>query len=168
MKFKQWLAGRRLRKLSIKLLILDVDGVLTDGRLYYRPDGEEIKVFNVQDGLGLKRLLKAGIEVAIISGRDAPASRVRFAELGINRIYLGKVAKLEYYEKLKSELGINDNEIAYLGDDLPDLPVMQKVGFSCAVANALPEVKAAAEYVTVHRGGLGAVRELCELILAHQ
>ncbi len=168
MKFKRWLAGRKLCKLNIKLLILDVDGVLTDGSLYYLPSGEEIRVFNVLDGLGIKRLLNAGIEIAIISGRDAPASRVRFAELGISRLYLSKATKIDSYEELKAELNLDDQEIIYVGDDLPDLPVMQQVGFSCAVSNAQPEIKKVADYVTQRSGGRGAVREVCELILTYR
>ena len=154
--------------MTIALLILDVDGVLTDGRLWYGPDGEYIKCFHVHDGAGLKRLMNAGVKVAIISGRDCLAARARLAELGITQTYWGVSDKCAAYDDLKLNLGIDDNQIAYMGDDLPDMPVMQQVAFPIAVANAQPEVLSIASWVTTKEGGHGAVREACEHLLATQ
>ncbi|HID65987.1 MAG TPA: HAD-IIIA family hydrolase [Aquificaceae bacterium] len=152
----------RVRKL--KLLIMDIDGVLTDGSLYYTGHGETIKVFNVLDGLGIKVLQKMQIKLAVISGRDSKALITRLKELGINDIFTGKNSKLEIYETLKMRYGLKDEEIGFIGDDLVDLEVMEKVGFPVAVRNAVDEVKEKAVYITMKEGGRGALREVVELI----
>ncbi len=150
----------------IRLAIFDVDGVLTDGRLYLLPDGQEMKVFHASDGLGLKRLLAAGIEVALISGRDSAVVAERAAALGIKHVYQGHEDKLPVFEELLVATGTTSAQTAYAGDDLPDLPVIRAAGLGIAVANAPDEVQAAANLVTQRRGGEGAVREICELLLA--
>ena len=151
---------------QIRLLILDVDGVLTDGQLWYGTDREILKVFHVQDGLGIKRLLQAGVEVAIISSRKNRAVSQRARELGISYIFQSERDKRIPYEKLVSQLQLDEKEIAYIGDDLPDLPVMQRVGLAIAVANAVPEIHSLAHWSTNKRGGEGAVREVCDLIMS--
>ena len=155
----------KLKKLNIKLLILDVDGVLTDGKLYFSDRGVEMKSFNVRDGLGLKLLLQHGIEIAVISGRKSPATNKRLQELGIDYVYLGCADKDVPFKQLKKKLHLENKEIACVGDDLPDLLLMQQAGFSFAVADAVPKVIMNADYVTSATGGNGAVREVCELLL---
>ena len=156
----------KLRK--IKLLILDVDGVLTDGSIYYADDGSKGKSFNVQDGLGIRHLMARGLEVAVISGGVSTAAENRVKYLGIKHWYIGVGEdKYPYFVQLKQTLQYSDEEIAYVGDDLPDLVVMQQVGFRVAVANAVQLVKESADYITQRSGGMGAVREVCDLLLAH-
>jgi 3-deoxy-D-manno-octulosonate 8-phosphate phosphatase (KDO 8-P phosphatase) len=155
---------KKLKHLNIKLLILDVDGVLTNGKIYISDQGIETKSFHTQDGLGLKLLLKNAIDIAVISGRKSKATVKRMRELGIKHTYYGTDDKIKSFNKLKKKLHLKNENIAYIGDDLPDLPVMQQVGFSIAVANAVPEVRQAADYVTKAKGGEGAVREACDLI----
>ncbi|AUJ59030.1 KdsC family phosphatase [Coxiella endosymbiont of Amblyomma americanum] len=150
---------------QIKLLILDVDGVLTDGRVWYSADGEVLQVFYVQDGLGIKRLLEAGIEVAIISSRENRAVFLRARELGILHIFQGEHDKSIPYEQLLLQLHLEEKMVAYVGDDLSDLPVMQRVGLAIAVANAVPEIHALAHWSTKKIGGRGAVREVCDSIV---
>lgn len=150
---------------NIKLLILDVDGVLTDGTIWLSAQGEELKRFHIHDGLGLKRIQNAGIIVAIISGRSSKSVSARMAELNIHHVYQGCADKVSVFEKLINELGIKPQEVAYMGDDLPDLPVMRLVGLSIAVANACPEVKNIAHWQTQKEGGMGAVREICDRLL---
>ena len=150
---------------QIRLLILDVDGVLTDGRLWYSTDGEVLKVFHVQDGLGIKRLLQADIKVAIISSRENQAVFRRAKELGISHVFQSEYDKRIPYEELLLQLQLDEKKVAYVGDDLPDLPVMQRVGLAIAVANAVPEVHSLAHWSTKRRGGEGAVREVCDLIV---
>jgi 3-deoxy-D-manno-octulosonate 8-phosphate phosphatase (KDO 8-P phosphatase) len=159
-------ATKKLKNLNIKLLILDVDGVLTDGKIYYSDDGLETKSFHVRDGIGLKLLLKNQIEIAIISGRKSQATTNRMRDLGIKHVYLGTQDKIKPFNQLKKKLHLKNENIAYMGDDLPDLPIMQQVGFSIAVADAISEVRALADHTTKLKGGKGAVREACELILA--
>ncbi|RUM28787.1 MAG: 3-deoxy-D-manno-octulosonate 8-phosphate phosphatase [Aquifex sp.] len=154
----------RDRVKKLKLLIMDIDGVLTDGNLYYTEHGETIKVFNVLDGLGIKVLQKMQIKLAVISGRDSKALITRLKELGINDIFTGKNSKLEVYETLKMRYSLKDEEIGFIGDDLVDLDVMEKVGFPVAVRNAVDEVKEKAVYITMKEGGKGALREVVELI----
>ena len=156
---------KKLKNLKIKLLILDVDGVLTDGKLYFSDNGIEIKSFNIKDGLGLKLLLRHGIEVAVISGRKSIATKNRMHELGIKHVYLGIDDKIKTFDHLKKKLLLKNKNIACMGDDLPDTPLMQKVGFSIAVKDAVPKVRALADYITKATGGNGAVRETCELLL---
>lgn len=153
---------------DIKLLILDVDGVLTDGRLYFTPDGQELKVFNTLDGHGIKQLQKSGVAVAIITGRQSPAVEKRARDLGIAHCYQGQENKRIPFEDLLNKLTLSLSEIAYAGDDLPDLPIMQKVGLSIAVANAHATVIKHAHMTTQARGGEGAVREICDLIMHAQ
>ncbi len=149
----------------VRLVIFDVDGVLTDGRLYFLPDGRELKVFHVRDGLGIRRLQAAGIEVAVISGRDSPLVVRRMHDLGVTRVYQGHDDKLATFRALLDELGLSAAETAYVGDDVIDLPVMAVAGLAVAVADAHPEVRAAAHRVTALPGGRGAAREVCDLIL---
>ncbi len=150
---------------TIKILVLDVDGVLTDGRLYYAADGEALKVFHVRDGHGIKSLLSAGIEIAIISGRSSTALERRARELGIRHICQGIEDKGVALANLLHELGFSAAQAACLVDDTPDLPMMHIVGLPVAVADAHPKVLAAAKLVTRLPGGAGAVRELADQIL---
>ncbi|MCX7120394.1 MAG: HAD-IIIA family hydrolase [Gammaproteobacteria bacterium] len=149
---------------KIKLLILDVDGVLTDGKIYMTAHGEETIAFFVRDGLGIEMLHAIGISVAVISGRNTPAVLHRLKKLRVQHIYLGHLDKIASYENLLSTLKISPDEVAYVGDDLPDIAVMEKVGLSFAVANAMDAVKKAAMHCTEKKGGKGAVREVCDLI----
>lgn len=151
---------------EIKLLILDVDGVLTDGKIWLMPDGEETKCFHIQDGLGIKRLQQAGIIVAVITGRKSKAVNIRMQELGIKHYFSGQENKTIALNILLENLQIELNEVAYMGDDLPDFAVMQKVGLPIAVANAVPEIKKIAVWLTQKSGGEGAVREVCDRIIA--
>lgn len=150
---------------SIELLILDVDGVLTDGRIVLGPEGEPGKAFFVQDGYAIKLWQRAGLEAAILSGRSETSVGRRAAELGITRVYTGAADKLAGYESLLRETGRGDAVVAYVGDDLPDLAPMQRCGFSIAVANAAAAVKREADYVTRRSGGAGSAAETVELIL---
>lgn len=149
----------------IKLLILDVDGVLTDGRLFFDKAGEAFKVFHVRDGHGIKMLQRAGIEVAFVSGRRSDAAYHRARELDIKRFHEGLRDKVPVLEQLRQALQLSLEEIAAVGDELVDLPLMSRVGLAVAVADAVPEVKDAAHWVTSLPGGQGAVREVCDLIL---
>ncbi|NPB07606.1 MAG: HAD-IIIA family hydrolase [Aquificae bacterium] len=154
----------RDRVKKLKLLITDIDGVLTDGTLYYTEEGESIKAFSVLDGLGIKKLQSMGIKLAVISGRDSLPLTRRLKELGVEELHTGRRDKLSAYEEIKRKYGLRDEEIGYVGDDLVDLGVMEKVGFPVAVRNAQREVKKRALYVTRKRGGEGALREVAELI----
>lgn len=149
----------------IELLLLDVDGVMTDGRIIWDSNGTEIKFFNVKDGHGIKLVQRAGIQVGIITGRVSPVVDLRAKELGIEILYQGSLRKQESYADIKQRTGLSDHQIAYMGDDVIDVPVMRRVGFSAAPADALPEVLKVADYVASARGGWGAVRELCDLLL---
>lgn len=153
---------------KIKLLICDVDGVMSDGLVYMGNNGEELKAFNVRDGYGIRCLLTSGIEVAIITGRKAKLLEDRAQTLGITYLYQGQSDKLLAYHELLDTLQLSAEEIAYIGDDLIDWPVMAKVGLSVAVADAHPLLLPRADYVTRIGGGKGAVRELCDLILLSQ
>ncbi|MGE3920025.1 MAG: 3-deoxy-manno-octulosonate-8-phosphatase KdsC [Gammaproteobacteria bacterium] len=151
---------------SVKLLICDVDGVFTNSHLYMGNDLDEIKAFHIHDGLGIKRLLANQIEVAVITARVSQAVAKRMSTLGIKHLHQGQQNKLPAYEHLLMQLQLQDEEIAYIGDDLPDLPLIQRAGFGVAVANAVAEVKQSADWVTQLPGGQGAIRELAELILS--
>lgn len=153
---------------QIELVIFDVDGVLTDGGLYFTDDGREIKKFNVKDGLGIVLLVKKGIEVAVITGRNSVIVADRMRSLGVNHIYQGRMNKLETYENLKLALNISDRQVAFVGDDVIDLPIMRHCALSVAVADAHEEVKAQAVLVLEQCGGMGAAREVCDLILRAQ
>lgn len=150
---------------KIKLLLLDVDGVMTDGRIIYGNDGEEVKAFDVKDGHGLKLIQRAGIKVGIITGRQSRIVEKRAAELGIDIVYQGAKVKLEPFQEILEKLSLSPEEIAYVGDDVVDLPVMRKVGFAATVADAVEDVKPYADMVTTRCGGRGAVREICDFIL---
>lgn len=150
---------------DIRLLLLDVDGVMTDGGIIYDGNGLETKVFNVKDGHGIKMLQRYGIEVGIITGRTSKVVEIRAAELGIEIVYQGSLKKLDSYLDVKLKTGLTDNQIAYVGDDVIDVPVMKRVAFAAAPSDALPEARSVAHYVTLNGGGKGAVREVCDLIL---
>jgi len=150
---------------DIRLLLLDVDGVMTDGGIIYDVNGIETKTFNVKDGHGIKMLQRYGIEVGIITGRTSPVVDFRARELAIELVYQGALKKLESYDDVKQKTGLADSQIAYMGDDVIDVPVMRRVIFAAAPADALIEARNAAHYVTVSAGGRGAVREVCDLIL---
>ncbi len=156
------------RAQNIKLAIFDVDGVLTDGRLYFLTDGSEFKTFNTLDGHGIKMLMKTGVGTAIITGRTTPVVERRARDLGIQHLYQGREDKLAVLDELLSELGLHYEQVAYLGDDLPDLPVIRRVGLGMAVASGDPFVREHAHGVTRARGGEGAAREFCELIMRAQ
>jgi 3-deoxy-D-manno-octulosonate 8-phosphate phosphatase (KDO 8-P phosphatase) len=153
---------------SIRLLLLDVDGVLTDGRVHYSDNGEELKAFSTQDGLGIRLLQKYGIQVGLVSGRVSGAVRRRASELGIDLIYEGVRDKAALLEDIRGRTGITAPETAFVGDDLVDLPVMNRIGAAIAVANAVEDVKSAAAATTRSSGGRGAVREVAEAILKAQ
>jgi 3-deoxy-D-manno-octulosonate 8-phosphate phosphatase (KDO 8-P phosphatase) len=150
---------------KIKLLILDNDGVLTDGKIYFTNSGEQMLSFHIHDGLGIKRAQAAGMMIAVISGRDSKALRLRLAELSVEHFFLGQREKVTAFETLISQLKISPEEIAYVGDDLPDIDVMKKVALPIAVANAMNDVKKIALYCTEKKGGEGAVREICDFIV---
>lgn len=150
---------------QVKLLALDVDGVLTDGGLYYSSSGEELKKFNVKDGQGIKLIMQAGIEVVIISANNSTATLHRAKKLGIKRAFVGIENKLATLKQICAELNLSLTQVAYIGDDLNDLPILQSVGCPLTVADAMPENKTQALYVTQLSGGQGAVREICSLLL---
>jgi 3-deoxy-D-manno-octulosonate 8-phosphate phosphatase (KDO 8-P phosphatase) len=160
------------RARKIKLLLLDCDGVLTDGGLYYTFDGKHVlegaKVFHIHDGQGLKLAREAGLKVGIITGRISPALTARARDLQIDYLHQGIDDKLTVYEQIKTAEGVADEAIAYAGDDLPDLPLMRHVGLAIAVADAVEEIRECAHFVTNKAGGRGAVREVVELLLKAQ
>ncbi|CAH0206978.1 3-deoxy-D-manno-octulosonate 8-phosphate phosphatase KdsC [Pseudomonas sp. Bi70] len=156
------------RTQAIRLAIFDVDGVLTDGKLYFLVDGSEFKTFNTLDGQGIKMLINSGVCTAIISGRKTPVVERRAQNLGIQHLYQGREDKLDVLDELLAELGLTYEQVAYLGDDLPDLPVIRRVGLGMAVASANEFVREHAHGVTQARGGEGAAREFCELIMRGQ
>lgn len=150
---------------KIKLLLLDVDGVLTDGRIIYDNQGNELKAFDVKDGHGLKMLQRAGIAVGIITGRKSQVVANRAAELGIDILYQGALSKLEPYREILAHHKLAEEQIAYVGDDVVDLPILRRVGFSATVADAVPEVLPRVDYVASRPGGRGAVREICDMLI---
>lgn len=155
----------RRRAAAVKLLIMDVDGVLTDGRIFIRDNGEEIKAFHTLDGHGIKMLHQYGVQTAIITGRDAPSVAVRVKQLGIGHYFKGIADKRAAYIELRRLLGVVEAECAYIGDDVVDLPVMVRCGLPVAVPQAHELVLQHAAYVTRRPAGAGAVRELCEVIM---
>ncbi|MEO8809910.1 MAG: HAD hydrolase family protein [Rhodanobacter sp.] len=156
------------RAAKIRLAVFDVDGTLTDGRLWYAEDGHETKVFHVHDGLGLKRLQAHGVQVALMTTRISHPVALRAAELDITHVYQGQDDKLACLRELLDALHLQADQVAYAGDDLPDLAPMRAVGLAVAVANAHPWIVEEAHWQTRQRGGEGAVRELCDLILHAQ
>ncbi|MBC8016762.1 MAG: HAD-IIIA family hydrolase [Sporomusaceae bacterium] len=160
--------GIEKRGQKIKLLVLDVDGVLTSGQIIFGPEGELMKKFHAQDGLGITLAHKAGLKIAIITGRESQMVKLRSAELSITDIYQGSMNKMKALSELMAKYNLTHEQIAYVGDDLNDLPVMIRVGLPCAVANAASEVKQHAQLITKQAGGNGAVREVIEYILKVQ
>ena len=152
----------------VQLLLLDVDGVLSDGAIIYNHDGSETKIFNVKDGLGLKLAMKAGIKVGIVTGRKSPALDHRCRDLGIRYSFTGIQNKDKILEKIADLTAVAPENTAYIGDDLPDLPLMRRVGLSIAVADADKTVISNADWTTSASGGKGAVREVCEALLKAQ
>lgn len=153
---------------AVRLLALDCDGVLTDGSLYYGNNGEELKAFSILDGLGIKLLMANGVDVAIITGRSSELVKRRARELGVTALLQGREDKLVALDELLAERGLGREAVAYCGDDLPDLPAILSVGLGIAPANAHVAVRERADFVTTARGGAGAVREVCDLILQAQ
>ncbi|AMV28298.1 3-deoxy-D-manno-octulosonate 8-phosphate phosphatase KdsC [Gemmata sp. SH-PL17] len=156
------------RAAAIELLLLDVDGVLTDGRVVYADDGRELKFFHVRDGSGLKLWRAAGKRAAIVSGRDSRAVERRAAELGIAPVLQGRDDKLRAFDDVLALTGASPEQVCAIGDDLPDVPVLRRCGLAVAVADACPEARAVAHYVTAVPGGHGAVRDLIEWLLKVQ
>lgn len=153
----------RLR--DIHLLTLDVDGVLTDGGLYYADDGSQLRKFNVKDGMGMKLAREAGVEIAIITASDTPSISHRGAVLGIEHVYVGVEDKFATLDRICAQLDIDLSKVAHMGDDLNDLPVLERVGLAMTVSDAIDEVLETVDYVTGKKGGQGAVREICDLIV---
>jgi 3-deoxy-D-manno-octulosonate 8-phosphate phosphatase (KDO 8-P phosphatase) len=153
---------------NIKLVILDVDGVMTDGRIVIDDNGVETRNFDIKDGMGVVVMMMSGVDVAIITSKKSGAVRHRAEELKIKRFHEGIKKKIEPYEEMLKEMGISDAEVAYVGDDLVDLSMMKRVGLPIAVNDAVEDVKRHAAYVTQARGGYGAVREVAEMILKAQ
>lgn len=153
---------------AIKCFIVDVDGVLTDGLLHIPNDGNELKTFHVHDGMGLKLLMNAGISVAVITTSTNQVIDLRMKQLGIQHYYKGELNKRSAYSDLKKTLSLKDEECAYVGDDIPDMPILSQVGMSFTVNNARPEVKEIVDYIATQDGGRGAVREICDFILEAQ
>lgn len=158
----------RDRARRIKVLLMDCDGVLTEGLIYLLPDGTELKAFNSQDGHGLKLAGRAGLRTGVITGRRSTALEQRARETGIEFLCQAAGDKARRFAELTAAHGFSADAVAFIGDDLPDVPVMEQVGLAVAVANAVPEVKRVAHYVTTRSGGRGAVREVVELILKAQ
>ena len=153
---------------NIRLLAFDVDGVFTDGRFYLSDDGLESKAFNTQDGFGIRQVLRAGIAVAVISGRNSVAVERRMRELSVPHVIQGCKDKVAAMDDIVESLGITVRECAYVGDDIPDLPLLEYVGVSIAVANAVESLRARCDITTSATGGSGAVREVCDRLLVSQ
>jgi len=152
---------------KIKLLVLDADGIMTDGKIYYGNYGDELKAFDVKDGLGIVFLKKAGIEIAIITAKKSKVVRLRAKDLGVRHVYENS-SKLATFNKLLKRLGLLKDEVCFMGDDIIDIPVLKNTGLSITVPQAANEIKAAAMHITKANAGSGAVREICELILKSQ
>jgi len=156
------------RAARVRLLLFDVDGVLTDGRLFLGDDGQEYKAFHSRDGHGIRMLQEAGVEVGVITGRSSQVVAHRVADLNIEHVYQGRREKLPAYHELAERLGLADDQVGFVGDDVVDLPIMLRVGLAVAVADAHPLVRRHAHWVTPTAGGRGAARDVCELILHAQ
>jgi 3-deoxy-D-manno-octulosonate 8-phosphate phosphatase (KDO 8-P phosphatase) len=152
----------------VRLLICDVDGVFTDGTLYLGENAQEYKPFHIHDGLGIKLLLASGVDVAVITSRSSEIVQNRMTALGIKYIHQGQEDKMQAYESLLKQMQLTDAEVAYIGDDLPDLPLIRRAGLGVTVANGVALVKQHAKWQTRAEGGRGAVREICELIMTAQ
>ena len=153
---------------KVRLLILDVDGVFSDGRIYLGNDGEELKAFHTRDGFGMKALKNAGIQTAVITGRQSNIVERRMQHLDVSDIYQGHADKPQAYNELLTHHGVNAEQTAYVGDDTPDLPLIQQAGIGVAVKDAHPSIQQQAQYITRCAGGFGAVREVCDLIMLSQ
>jgi len=153
---------------KIKLLLLDVDGVLTDGRIFLDNQGNELKAFHVRDGHGIKLAQRAGLIIGIITGRKSEVVSIRARELGIQEVHQGSIEKIAVYESLIKKYGVQDDEVAYVGDDVVDLDIFKRAGFAVAVADADPAVKPYVDLITRAEGGRGAVREFINLILKNR
>ncbi len=158
----------RSKAQQVRLLALDVDGVMTDGRLYFDDSGREMKAFSTRDGMGIKALQRFGIPIALITGRQSPMVSQRAAELGIKLIFQGSDNKSQALDELLASTGLQADQVCYAGDDWIDLPVLKRVGFSVTVADADPAVRQQVDWISAEAGGMGAVRALCNLILAAQ
>ncbi len=158
----------RARLRDIRLLCLDVDGVMTDGHLYWAPGDIFWQRFNVRDGYGINLMRAIGVEVAILSGGDVPSARARARSLGIRHAHFGIEDKVAAFDVVAGAVGVSAREAAFIGDELVDIPVLQKVAFAATVPDAVAEVRAAAHYITKRPGGDGAVREICDLIRAER
>ena len=158
----------RSRALKIKLAAFDVDGVMTDGSMIYDENGIQYKTFNAKDGQGIAMLAKMGIKTAIITAKESKAVQHRFEDLGMTKLYMGQKNKLEAMKELVKEYGLDYSEVAYMGDDLPDISVLREVGLACCPNDAVSEVKEICHFVSAKRGGRGAVRELTDLIYKTQ
>ncbi|WP_372964291.1 KdsC family phosphatase [Marinobacter sp.] len=163
-----WSDELRVKAAAIKLAAFDVDGIMSDGKLYFSANGDELKTFNILDGLGLKQLMNAGITVAVITGRRSPLTEKRMKDLGINHLMQGREDKRTALQELVADMDISPAQIAYMGDDLPDLPALQFAGLGITVPNGYWLVKQHADYCTTVAGGNGAVREACDLLLWSQ
>ena len=150
------------------MILMDVDGVMTDGKIYFTSSGDEIKAFDIQDGMGITLASKAGLKTGIITSRSSKMVERRAKELKYDVVLQGESDKLSQYEKIKSQFNYTDDEFCYIGDDIPDIPILKKVGFSVAVANARDELKQFCDYVTKRDGGHSAVREVIDKILMSQ
>jgi len=156
------------RAATIRLVIFDVDGVLTDGSLFLGDDGQEYKAFHSRDGHGMAMLQRSGVTIGIITGRTSEVVRIRMHSLGVSHVYQGRRDKLPAYVELRDNLGLSDDQIAYVGDDVVDLPVLCRVGLAIAVQDAHPMVKQHAHWTTPNPGGRGAGRDVCELLMEAQ
>ena len=161
-------ADNLARAAKVKLMIFDVDGVLTDGSLHFGPDGEMMKTFNVYDGLGIKLLQESGVQTAIISARRSPITARRAQDLGITHVHQGGHDKLTPFRELLALTGLTEEQCGYIGDDVIDAPILRRVGFAVSVSGGRPEVQGLAHHVTQAGGGRGAVREICEFLLRAQ
>lgn len=161
-------AAIKARAKKIRCVFIDIDGVMTDGKLYLTHDGEELKAVNVRDGYGMKALLKAGIQIGIISGRPSVAMQKRLKFLGIEHVYLDQDDKLPAYEEVKKKMGITDAHCAHIGDDVLDFPLFERVGLSACPSDAHPRAARLAHFKSRHKGGDGTIREVADLILSAQ
>lgn len=153
---------------NIKLLICDIDGVFSEGTIFLGNDGEELKGFNTKDGYGVRQFMRAGIDIAIITGRTSNIVKNRMNSLGIHHIYQGMEDKITGFNQLLEDFGLDKSQVAYIGDDFPDVPVMREVGLAVSPNDGHPYVRSISDYVTVTKAGKGCVRELCDLILLTQ